>query len=68
MNSIIEYLEKNDLKATAKRQLECFEPYSKDEGPMLEPQALYLYYAKKSLKCLLKLEKMYPTIIQMLKT
>jgi erythromycin esterase-like protein len=35
MNSIIEYLEKNDLKALAQqRQLECFEPYSKDEGQL----------------------------------
>jgi erythromycin esterase len=34
MNSIIEYLEKNDPKAleTAKTAMECFEPYSKDEG------------------------------------
>jgi erythromycin esterase-like protein len=34
MNSIIEYLEKNDPKALAiaKKAIECFEPYSKDEG------------------------------------
>jgi erythromycin esterase len=34
MNSIIDYLEKNDPKAlaTAKAALECFEPYSQDEG------------------------------------
>jgi erythromycin esterase len=34
MNSIIEYLEKNDPKALkiAKTAMECFEPYSQDEG------------------------------------
>ncbi|WP_413999334.1 erythromycin esterase family protein [Flavobacterium sp. W1B] len=34
MNSIIQYLEKNDPKAlkTALKAMECFEPYGKDEG------------------------------------
>lgn len=34
MNSIIQYLEKNDPKALkiAKKAMNCFEPYSKDEG------------------------------------
>ncbi|MBG6109907.1 erythromycin esterase-like protein [Flavobacterium sp. CG_9.10] len=34
MNSIVQYLEKNDPKALAiaKAAMECFEPYNKDEG------------------------------------
>lgn len=34
MNSIIQYLEKNDPKAlkSAKKVMDCFEPYNKDEG------------------------------------
>ncbi|WP_291098255.1 MULTISPECIES: erythromycin esterase family protein [unclassified Flavobacterium] len=34
MNSIIQYLEKNDPEAlkSAKKVMECFEPYGKDEG------------------------------------
>ena len=34
MNSIIEYLEKNDPKAlkVAKKAMDCFEPYGQDEG------------------------------------